>query len=1008
MDIQLYCAMQSDEDEENASSSEDDWEVWADPREQMRRKQERKKVVDPAARAVSAAAEFRAAKEEAMKAKEKGDKQRQMAAGKVIRELKEEMARLGLEEEVLYREPATDDVGALAGETDGREDGETAVSEGGGFGSSLGGLLTGEESDEDEAENNSEPLGMFMAENDERQEMGGAELGGDCDSKRDGDAGSRLADAESRETKAAGETTKAGAEDEQPEEEGMGSMFDEDAVSEELPASVLAVKRKEKRVVEMWGAGSQGGGGKHGPAAGKKGKGAGAPSQEEVLRMPKTVLQQLCQKNGWLSPRYEKLPLLETGAWGQYRYSVMIVRPAGGRRKGRVLTGPTTYQLPEDEDGWESVSDAQNAVATRALYSLIENQPLYRTLPSPYREMWLRWDDQGVEKLKEETAEEQARRSAFINTLISTGTSAAKGKIEEPRIKEGEEKNRVLSMDTKTKAEEWEAMAASMEVDKRKSEMEAERLKAQSRRLKEKRRLVLNSVKYQAMHEVRLSLPILAVKDEMLHALHEWGVVVISGETGSGKTTQVPQYILDDMLEREEGAICNIICTQPRRIAAVSVAERVAEERCEHSPGSPEATVGYHVRLDAARSASTRLLFCTTGILLRRFASDPDLAEVTHVIVDEVHERTIQGDFLLVILKDLLEKRKKSPNLPKLRLLLMSATVDPSLFSQYFGGCPIISASGRTFGVETHFLEDVYETLEYRLTSSSDAALHGQYDMNRKKTAKNLVASSRGRQDLVRSGWGDDASLDEAMVNSNYDEKRYVNYSERTHKNLALVDEEKIDYDLLEELIIHIDTNYEPGAILVFLPGVAEIQALLDRLTVSPRFGGLRSSWLLPLHSSVSPADQRRVFLRPPENIRKIVVATNIAETSITIDDIAYVVDSGKHKENRYNPRKGMTCLVEAWISRANAKQRQGRAGRVREGHCFALYTKHRHSVLMRMYQLPEMLRVSLVELCLQIMVLNLAPVSSFLAKTIHWPIVAMLIFGVRGIRKAAMEASDL
>ncbi|KAH9305425.1 hypothetical protein KI387_009829 [Taxus chinensis] len=486
------------------------------------------------------------------------------------------------------------------------------------------------------------------------------------------------------------------------------------------------------------------------------------------------------------------------------------------------------------------------------------------------------------------------------------------------------------------------------------------------------------------MLEARRTLPMAESKAHFLELMRENDVVVVSGETGCGKTTQVPQYILDDMIQSGLGGFCNIICTQPRRIAAISVAERVANERCEPLPGSHGSLVGYQVRLDNAQNPRTKLLFCTTGILLRKLVGDCDLENVSHIVIDEVHERSVLGDFLLIILRDLLERRSVNKS-SKLKLILMSATVDASLFSHYFGDCPVITAKGRTHPVTTFFLEDVYNKIEYHLASDSLASLTTN-PMPKKKVAKNIVDNSHGRQNLIKSGWGDEKILEEDIVNIHYDKNLYHAYNERTRQNLKNMNEEVIDYDLLEHLIQHIDENYEPGAILVFLPGMAEIQLLLDHLTSSRQFGGEASEWLLPLYSSIASSEQRKVFLSPPKNIRKIVVATNIAETSITIDDVVYVIDCGKHKENRYDPQRRMSSMVEAWISKANAKQRGGRAGRVRPGICFCLYTRYRYENLMHPFQVPEMLRVPLVELCLQIKALSLGDAASFLGKALEPP----------------------
>ncbi|KAJ8421854.1 hypothetical protein Cgig2_009283 [Carnegiea gigantea] len=254
------------------------------------------------------------------------------------------------------------------------------------------------------------------------------------------------------------------------------------------------------------------------------------------------------------------------------------------------------------------------------------------------------------------------------------------------------------------------------------------------------------------------------------------------------------------------------------------------------------------------------------------------------------------------------------------------------------------------------------------------------------EAASAAVCDRRGKKNLVLSSWGDDSILLKECMNPYYDPSLYQAYSKQTRLNLRKLNEDVIDYDLLEDLVCHIDENSGDGAILVFLPGVSEIYRLHDKLAASFRFGGESSEWLLPLHSSVAAADQKKVFLKPPQNMRKVIMATNIAETSLTIDDVVYVIDSGKHKEYRYDPKKKLSMMVEDWISQANAKQRRGRAGRVKPGTCFCLYTRHRFEKLMRRFQVPEMLRMPLVELCLQIKLLALGDIKTFLSKGLEIP----------------------
>ncbi|GMP98569.1 hypothetical protein CsSME_00046401 [Camellia sinensis var. sinensis] len=213
-----------------------------------------------------------------------------------------------------------------------------------------------------------------------------------------------------------------------------------------------------------------------------------------------------------------------------------------------------------------------------------------------------------------------------------------------------------------------------------------------------------------AMRSFRERLPAFKVKSEFLKAVAANQVLVVSGETGCGKTTQLPQFILEDEISSLRGANCNIICTQPRRISAISVAARISSERGE----SLGESVGYQIRLESKCSAQTRLLFCTTGVLLRKLVQDPVLTGVSHLLVDEIHERGMNEDFLLIILRDLLPRR------PDLRLILMSATINAELFSKYFGNAPTIHIPGLTFPVAELFLEDVLEKTRYSIKSEFD------------------------------------------------------------------------------------------------------------------------------------------------------------------------------------------------------------------------------------------------------------------------------------------------
>ncbi|XP_041014528.1 DExH-box ATP-dependent RNA helicase DExH7, chloroplastic isoform X1 [Juglans microcarpa x Juglans regia] len=857
------------------------------------------------------AKEYHAARLEATKAKEKGDKKSQERAGNVIRKLKQELSALGFSDNILASEFEYE-----------RASEDTSTSS------------MPHEHSEGKSLCNVEPGSAFVVEADM-----------DCCSSKDFPM---------KSSSSSYIEEKHGAKEESEDVE-LGGFFLEDAPSNDgLSPEVLKLQKREKirklydeksleKLDGIW----------------KKG---------DPKKIPKAVLHQLCQRSGWEAPKFNKVP----GKESSLSYAVSVLRRSSGRGKSRKAGGLITLQLPDQDGTFESAEDAQNRVAAFALCHLFPDLPVHLLVMEPYASLVMQWKE--GESLANMEDSEEDRRAGFVNSLLKAdqSSSTASDDVVDCSLPENLQKLHIEDYKNSTVAASDSLIDR---VDKRK-EME-------SAYLRREQEIKMKMKRYKEMLKTRAALPIAALKGEILQLLKENNVLVVCGETGSGKTTQVPQFILDDMVESGFGGQCNIICTQPRRIAAISVAERVADERCEPSPGSDGSLVGYQVRLDSARIEKTKLLFCTTGILLRKFSGDKNLTGVTHVIVDEVHERSLLGDFLLIVLKNLIEKQS-SHGTPKLKVLLMSATVDSNLFSRYFGNCPIITAEGRTHPVTTYFLEDIYESINYRLPSDSPASIRNE--STKEKFQSGPVNVRRGKKNLVSSAWGDDSLLSEDCINPYYLPNMYESYSEQTRQNMKTLNEDVIDYDLLEDLVCHVDETCGEGAILVFLPGVSEIYQLLDKLAASYRFGGPSSDWILPLHSSVASNDQKRVFLRPPENIRKVIIATNIAETSITIDDVVFVIDCGKHKENRYNPQKKLSSMVEDWISQANARQRRGRAGRVKPGTCFSLYTRHRFEKLMRNFQVPEMLRMPLVELCLQIKLLSLGYIKPFLSKALEPP----------------------
>ncbi|CAH9086962.1 unnamed protein product [Cuscuta europaea] len=485
-------------------------------------------------------------------------------------------------------------------------------------------------------------------------------------------------------------------------------------------------------------------------------------------------------------------------------------------------------------------------------------------------------------------------------------------------------------------------------------------LQRRSLRMRNLQRTWQESPEGKEMMGIRESLPSCKEKERLLQAIARNQVVVISGETGCGKTTQLPQYILESEIESGRGAFCSIICTQPRRISAMAVAERVATERGELLGES----VGYKVRLEGVKGKNTHLLFCTSGILLRRLLSDRNLDGITHVFVDEIHERGMNEDFLLIVLKDLLARRRD------LRLILMSATLNADLFSSYFGGAPTIHIPGFTYPVRVHFLEDVLEVTGYKLTSFNQIDDYGQDKMW--KTQKQLAPRKKKNQIT--------GLVEDALNRSNFE-----SYSARARDSLASWSPESVGFNLIEAVLCHICRKERPGAVLVFMTGWEDISCLRGQLKAHPLLGDPNRVLVLTCHGSMATSEQKLIFERPPQNVRKIVLATNMAEASITINDVVFVVDCGKAKETTYDALNNTPCLLPSWISQASARQRRGRAGRVQPGECYHLYPHCVYEAFAE-YQLPELLRTPLNSLCLQIKSLQVGNITEFLSAALQPP----------------------
>lgn len=421
-----------------------------------------------------------------------------------------------------------------------------------------------------------------------------------------------------------------------------------------------------------------------------------------------------------------------------------------------------------------------------------------------------------------------------------------------------------------------------------------------------------------ALHKPAALLPIAKHRDSLLYVIEKHPVTIVIGQTGSGKTTQIPQF-LEQAGWCSEGKIIGVtqvskheniysskqILTsyQPRRVAATTVAVRVAEEiGCELGK-----EVGYSIRFEDVTSASTRIKFLTDGLLIREALVDPLLTRYSVIMVDEAHERSISTDVLLGLLKKIIRKR------PELRIIISSATLQAKEFLEFF-------------------------------TRSSDDQVKDKQD---KKDETGAIVSLEGRT---------------YPIDILYLESPAENYVEKA-----------ID------VVFDIHTQEGEGDILVFLTGREEIdnaiQAVSERLMdLNPKYGPLMP---LPLYAGLSTEQQMYVFDKPPEGTRKVVFSTNIAEASVTIDGIVFVVDSGFVKLRAYDPRTGIESLTATPVSKAAASQRAGRAGRTKPGKCFRLYTEQSYQSLQNA-NIPELQRSNLAPVILQLKALGIDNIVRF------------------------------
>ncbi|XP_041982006.1 ATP-dependent DNA/RNA helicase DHX36-like isoform X2 [Aricia agestis] len=477
---------------------------------------------------------------------------------------------------------------------------------------------------------------------------------------------------------------------------------------------------------------------------------------------------------------------------------------------------------------------------------------------------------------------------------------------------------------------------------------------------------------YKEMLKFREMLPAYKKAKEIVDIVEKNQVIVISGETGCGKSTQVPQVILDVAISNYRGAHVKIMVTQPRRIAASALAIRVGKER----GNSLKKSVGYAVRLERVEERPRgSIVYCTTGILLALLEVNQGLTDYSHIILDEVHERDSHVDLSMLMLKQVLKKRKD------LKLILMSATLDAGSLSAYFDDAPVMHIEGLAYPVQDIFLEDILKVTKYSPREDRPRGPQPKWMKYRKKgNVHEMEKDIKYRAEI--SHW-----LESQKKNLDFD----------VYKTLQNSRIEDLDLDLILQLLIHICKG-KPGAILVFLPGIGEITKLM-RLMDESRCFPSQYYEIYPLHSKLATLDQHRIFERPPESVRKIIIATNIAETSITIDDIVYVVDCAKIKINGLNVEQNISTLEVQWVSKANLHQRRGRAGRCQPGICYHLLTSYRAENLQERLA-PELQRSNLLEAVLTIKRLRLGQAAEALSKVQASPAVKTIEWAVSHLQK--------
>ncbi|KAM3962437.1 tudor domain containing 9 protein spindle E [Aphomia sociella] len=521
------------------------------------------------------------------------------------------------------------------------------------------------------------------------------------------------------------------------------------------------------------------------------------------------------------------------------------------------------------------------------------------------------------------------KKAEHRQTVVMSGTDYAR------EVKEREVQ---LYLKNETEREKWQSISGGLESMEHLSTFGAS-VQNLGELTEEAMTEVYSKYSFQ-MKEDTNNLAINEYKQQILDRITGYPVVIIEGPTGCGKTTQVPQWILDDCYQKRKP--CKIMVTQPRRIAAISIAKRVAQERGWDVGG----LVGYQVGLENRTSTDTRIHYVTTGVLLQKLVAAKNMNEYTHIILDEVHERGQEMDFLLLVVKKLLYTVS-----PTVKVVLMSATFNRRAFAEYFL-IPTPRGLQMSSSVKVVKKEPMFTVKTFYL--------------NHLNKFGSILEMSRPKKDepgIVPEMY----HLVVKLINAfEHIDKNEENYTDRSTANLS--------------------------SVLIFLPGIYEIEDLYNCLTdleLRKKIGDSETAsykwWVLPLHSTITADEQVRVFQRAPPGHRKIILSTNIAESSITVPDIKYVIDFCLVKVLVADEFTNFTSLQLQWASKTNCEQRAGRAGRVRDGRVYRLITDKFYEGLAQDSP-PEIVRCPLERLVLLAKMLDMGSPSEILALAMDPP----------------------